>query len=121
MLGINPPEQNYFVFTPDPAWPPLARREDKNYPTTRGYRDLITIDNPLSHSTTITLFVDSYGAYWDKFFGYSFKTATFLQDNGAFDTNLIVQSQSKIVVNEMLERFFNTDDPQRMAAGEGLP
>lgn len=119
MLGINPVEQNYFVFRPDPALPPLVKLEDRSYPTAWGH--VTAFNNPLSYSNSITLFIDSYGEYWQGFLGYSFKTATFFRGNTAFDTNVIIRTHPQIVVNEMLERFVNTEDPQQMAAKDGLP
>jgi hypothetical protein len=121
MLGVDPVERNFYVFKPDLALPQLARHEDSNYPTAWGPKDVITLNNPLSCSNSITLFVDSYGIYWEQFLGYSFKTTTFLQDNRGFDTNLIIKTRPQIVVNEMLERYFNTEDTRQMAAKDGLP
>jgi len=121
MLGINPTEQNYYIFTPGPSLPALRRHEDMNYSTAWGSKRVLAIENPLSNSPSAVFFVDSFGNRWEPFLGYSFKTTTFLEDNRMFDARLITNSHPAIVVNEILERYFNTEDTQRMMAKDGLP
>ncbi len=121
MLGTDVPEKNYYAFTPKPALPKLQSQEDLNFPTTWGMKRVLTLENPDSNSATVVLFTDSFGVSWEQFLGYSFKKTIFLSDNRGFNPQLITASQPNIVINEMLERYFYTEDPQQMQVKDALP
>jgi len=56
-----------------------------------------------------------------QFLGYSFHRIAFVWENREFNASVIVENHPRIVVNEMLERYFNTEDPEEMLARDALP
>jgi hypothetical protein len=121
MLGTDAAEKNYFAFQPTPALPRLYSQENLLFPTAWGNKRVLTQENPGGVPITIVLFTDSFGVSWEQFLGYSFKKTIFLADNRGFSPQLITASQPQIVVNQMLERFFYTEDPEQMLQKDALP
>jgi hypothetical protein len=121
MLGTDAVEKNYFAFNPKPALPRLRSQENLNYPTAWGLKRILTLENPEAASTTVVLFTDSFGVSWEQFLGYPFKKTIFLADNREFNPKIISENKPAIVVNEMLERYFYTTDPEELMGRDGLP
>jgi hypothetical protein len=71
--------------------------------------------------TTAVIFHDSFGNAWQMFLGYSFKRIVFLSENREFNPAVILATKPDIVINEMLERFFNTQDPVELMDRQPLP
>ncbi|HEX9048050.1 MAG TPA: hypothetical protein VF988_13580, partial [Verrucomicrobiae bacterium] len=80
------------------------------------------VENPqlATNPVDVVVFHDSFACAWWKFFGYSFHRTVFVWENHEFNTNVIEQNHPKIVINEILERFFNTEDPNEMLARDAL-
>ena len=121
MLGTETPERYRYTFTPKFSLTQVKSSEDLKYPTGWGLKRLLTLENPASTSMAAVFFTDSFGVAWEQFLGRSFKKIVFLGDNRAFNPQLINATHPKIVVNEMLERFFCTEDPVPMLAKDALP
>lgn len=120
ILGGDAVEKNYFSFQPKPSLPQLHSQENPTYPTAKGNRRVLTVENPGSTSITAVVFTDSYGHAWEPFLGYLFKKTVLLDDNKAFNAKLITENQPGVVVNEMLERYVNTQDPEEMMRRDDL-
>jgi hypothetical protein len=67
------------------------------------------------------IFHDSFGIPWRTFFGDSFERIVFVSEDGEFNPKIIAENHPQVVANEMLERFFNTFDPNELMAKEALP
>jgi hypothetical protein len=65
------------------------------------------------------VFRDSFARAWYPFLGYHFKEVVYIwQDywNAAF----LEREKPEVVINEMVERFFNNADPAELARAENL-
>jgi hypothetical protein len=114
-LGINMTESNAVFFTPKPELPAL----EIFVPDGEHIKDMAFAKNPRGSNLAI-VYHDSFGRYWVPFFGYSFgETDFFWQYN--LDGPLIERKKPVVVVNEMLERFFNVTDPNELSALDALP
>jgi alginate O-acetyltransferase complex protein AlgJ len=121
MLGSETSEKNYFKFTPKPFLPVLNFQTNKDFATPWGPRGLVRIENSAGPKATAIVFRDSFGLAWQPFLGYEFQRVIFLADNRSFDAKLISENPPTIVINEILERYFNTLDPQEMLKTDHLP
>jgi hypothetical protein len=123
MLGSDSPESNYFSLSPKPRLPRLTTHEDPKFQTTWGPRRVLTLENNTSSSNTITIVVfhDSFGLRWHNILGYPFKRTVFLDDNRCFSPTLIQTIRPQIVINEMVQRGINNQDPEEMMAHDKLP
>jgi alginate O-acetyltransferase complex protein AlgJ len=122
MLGSDAPEKNYFSFKPKPsvitpkvcAATNLVSAWDVHKPS------FITESSAASLETAV-VFGDSFGAVWQPFLGCSIKRIVFMSENREFSTRIILENRPQIVVNEILERYFNMQNPQELLTHDGLP
>ena len=122
MLGSDAVEKNYFQFAPGPGLPRLNLHDATN---------VICIWDPHKPSRiaesstpakeTAVIFHDSFGNAWQQFLGYSFKKIVFMSESREFNSGVILESRPDIVISEMLERRFNTQDPNELMAHDALP
>jgi hypothetical protein len=121
ILGAAPPEKNFFTFQPGPALPVLRTNEDRAYKSNWGVKTVLTVDNPAALRRNVVVFHDSYGAAFQKFLGHSFRRSVFEWDNHEFCPALISSNAPDVVINEILERYLHTMDPEEMIAKDALP
>jgi hypothetical protein len=126
-LGFKPPEKNYFAFTPKPplvapeAWviTNIVRNWNPRDPLKVNW--LVENTNLPANPVDMVVFHDSYGRAWRQFLGYSFHRIVFVWEDKEFNSRVITENHPAVVVNEMLERMFNTEDPDEMLAKDALP
>jgi hypothetical protein len=114
MLGSSMVENNAFLFFPKPELPKFTTKQ----PTLEHYKDPGFINNPQAQGRLI-LFRDSFAEAWTPFLGYHFNQVT-TRWQFDLDPAWIERNKPDIVATEMLERFFNTEDPKKMMAKEAL-
>lgn len=122
LIGREPREKNYFFFQPKPGVIAPNVRPATNLVSAWGQPNVGLISEtaaPLAASAVI--FHDSFGIPWQTFFGYSFKRIVFMFERREFNPGVIAQNHPQIVINEMLERYFNALDPEEMMAKDALP
>ena len=114
ILGLGMIESNYFDLIPKPGLPTFT---SKIPPAERTKEPRIT-SNPQAKGRMI-VFQDSYAMNWIQFLGYHFNQVTYLWQ---YDLNpaYIEQDKPDIIINEMNERFFNTEHPSILMAKEAL-
>jgi hypothetical protein len=127
MLGSDVPEKNNFVFTPKPAVVVPMMSVATNLVLRWNMRNTNAIsviaENPAPLAETAVVFHDSYfgkGGWFRLFFGCSFKRVLYVWENREFNPQIIMGNRPRLVVSEMLERFFNTYDPEELMAKEAL-
>lgn len=123
MIGSAGPEANHFKMLPQPgvAMPALHDTPDLKsaWPP---FRVGALSENPATNLTaTAMVFHDSYGLFWRPVLGCCFKRVWYLQDNREFNTGVIGKCHPDIVINEILERYFNTLEVQDILRLEHLP
>ena len=114
ILGTSMVESNAYFFTPDPELPKFTTKS----PTIEHYKDPGFINNPQAKGRLI-LFHDSFAGSWTPFLGYHFNQIT-TRWQYDLDPAAVERDKPDIVVTEMLERFFNIEDPKKMMAKEAL-
>ena len=45
----------------------------------------------------------------------------FVWDNREFNSDIVAANHPRVVINEMLERYVDTEDPDEMLAKDALP
>ncbi len=114
-IGVSMTESNAVFFTPKPELPAL----EVFVPTGEHIKDMAFAKNP--HGGRLAMvYHDSFGRYWVPFLGYQFGEADFFWQYH-LDGPLIERQKPVVVVNEMLERFFNETDPKELSALDALP
>jgi hypothetical protein len=112
---LSQTESNAFFFTPKPELPPL----ETFVPIGAHCMEVATTKNPQGHGLAV-VYSDSFGRRWVPFLGYHFGEVEYCwQDR--LDGRLLESQKPVVVVNEMVERFFNVTDPKRLSAQDGLP
>jgi len=112
-LGSSMTETNAYDFIPKPGIPSFSEKLalDEN-----AGPKLTT--NPKVQGRLI-VFQDSFGRRWIPFMGYNFNKVTYLWQYN-LNPAWIEQDKPNIVVNEMVERFFNTENPKLLMVRESL-
>jgi hypothetical protein len=127
VLDMHPAEKNNYSFAPRP---PLAAPESVvltnivrnwNPRDTSKVNRLVENTNLAAQPVDMVMFNDSFARAWWQFLGYSFHRIVFVWEDKEFNTRIITENHPQVVVNEMLERMFNTEDPDEMMAKEALP
>lgn len=122
MLGSQVPEKNDFVFTPkSTVVAPVNRPATNIISLWDPHKPSVISENPRPLTETAVVFHDSYGFPWQQFLGYSFKRIVFMYENREFNTQVIAENHPQVVINEILERYFDTQDPQELLAHDRLP
>jgi hypothetical protein len=112
---ISKTESNAIILIPKTELP-----EIKTFvPTGSHYQELATAKNPQGHGLAF-VYTDSFGHGWIPFLGYQFGEADFYWQY-PLDGRLIERQKPVVVINEMLERFFNVTDPGKLFAQDVLP
>jgi alginate O-acetyltransferase complex protein AlgJ len=114
-ISINMAESNAVFFTPKPALPALETFE----PAGQLLKDMAFSKLPGKRGRAI-VYHDSFGRYWVPFLGYQFGEVDYFWQYD-LDPKIIEQQKPVVVVNEMLDRFFNVTDPRQLSAKEALP
>ena len=86
------------------AWPPAT--------------DPIITTNPHASGTAI-LFRDSFAGSWATYLSYHFNRIIYIWDY-SWNPELIEKERPQVVIDEMLERFLNLTDPNKLMAEDGL-
>jgi alginate O-acetyltransferase complex protein AlgJ len=121
-LGTDPPETNSFAFQLK-AGRPMPRVQSLAPVDTVWNRHVFQTlaENEAGPEIRAVFFQDSFGVPWIRFFGQCFRRALFVQERNEFNAQTITDNHPQIVVNEMLERYFNTLDPNELTAKDPLP
>ncbi len=114
-LGVSMTESNGVFFTPKPGLPTL----DFFIPVDKHTKDMAFAKNPQGQNRAL-VFHDSFGRFWVPFFGYQFREVDFFWQY-QLDAKLIEPQKPVVVINEMLERFFNITKPAELSALDALP
>jgi alginate O-acetyltransferase complex protein AlgJ len=114
-IRISMAESNAVFFTPKPGLPAL----ETFIPTGEHVRDLAIAKNPHGNGLAM-IHTDSFGRGWIHFLSYQFGEADFFWQYH-LDGPLIEHRKPVVVVNEMLERFFNVTDPRELFSKDALP
>ena len=127
MLSLHPPEKNNFVFAPKPPLVAPQIEVITNIVRNWNARDkakvnkLVENKNPTPKPVDLVIFHDSFARPWWQFLGYSFHRCVFVWEDKEFNSKVVTDNHPQVVVNEMLERMFNTEDPDEMIAKDALP
>jgi len=114
-IRISMAESNAVFLTPKPGLPAL----ETTIPTGEHVMDLATVKNPHGSGLAIVN-TDSFGRGWIQFLSYQFGEVDYYWQYH-LDAKQIGQKQPVVVVNEMIERFFNVTDPKELFAQDVLP
>jgi alginate O-acetyltransferase complex protein AlgJ len=121
MAGLNVAENNFFISLPDAELPTVQTNEFPLSKSAWGVKSFVVVKNPFPLKSSIVIFHDSFGTIWRPYLGYEFKRAVFVLDNHEFNPDLIVKNSPVVVVNQILERLFNTMNPEELLAKDNLP
>jgi alginate O-acetyltransferase complex protein AlgJ len=113
-LGLNLPETTAYFLSPKMEPPPFTT---KLGPTFHNEIPWFTV-NPQAEGK-IVIFRDSFASAWIQFLGYHFNKVTYVWQYH-LDAATIIQEKPRIVVSEMLERFFNVSDPKKLMVKDAL-
>lgn len=121
ILGLAAAERNHFKFQPGPALPALRTVDNPAFKSNWGIKTVFTVENPTPLRRKLVVFRDSFGEAWQPFLARSFQRTVFEVDNHEFSSALIASNAPDVVINEILERYLNTMDPEEMIARDALP
>jgi hypothetical protein len=122
MAGSEAVDKNNFAFAPAAGLPALNIYYAPNIVSTwDAHKPSRVSENPAPAKVTAVIFHDSFGNDWPQFLGRSFKKIVFMSENREFNPAVIVAAQPDLVINEMLERYFNTQDPVELMDRQPLP
>lgn len=122
MLGATSAEKNAGTLLPRPGVTMPSSRPVTNLVLrwqTR-YPDFLS-ENPAPRTETAVVFHDSFGKAWVPSLACSFKRVLFVWDNREFNSDIVAANHPRVVINEMLERYVDTEDPDEMLAKDALP
>ncbi|MEJ0088717.1 MAG: alginate O-acetyltransferase [Limisphaerales bacterium] len=113
-LGASLVESNDYVLIPNPDLPQFTKKMPPH-------------EHPLDPKFTnnsgaryrMIIFQDSFALGWIQFLGYHFNQVSYYWQY-ALDPERIEAEKPDIVINEMNERFFNTQNPKKLMAKEAL-
>jgi hypothetical protein len=115
-------EKNFYSFqTVGPLVAPHLEISSNIFSTWGPHNVGVISESPAPLRVSAVFFHDSFGAYWQAFFGYSFKRVVYINEKREFNTRLIEENHPQVVVVEMLERYFNTLVPEELMAKDALP
>jgi alginate O-acetyltransferase complex protein AlgJ len=121
MIGLDAPEKNYISFKPKPHVIVPEVRETTNFVSAwDSHKPSFISENPGPLLETAVVFHDSFGVAWKPFLGHSLKRIIFMSENREFNLRVILETRPRIVVNEVLERYFNTQNPQDLLTHDDL-
>jgi hypothetical protein len=114
ILGLSMTESNYYDLISKVELPRFITQQPS---FERVHDPRITINSQAKGRMII--FHDSFALNWIPFLGYNFNQINYFWQ---YDLNpaLVEQEKPDIVINEMNERFFNTENPVKLLAKEAL-
>jgi alginate O-acetyltransferase complex protein AlgJ len=115
------PERNLVALAPKPPLQPLKTSTVTNglpRDSAKLVRHMIT-ENPGAQGTAI-LFQDSFGRAWLPFLGYNFEKVLFVWQYN-WNKPLIERERPRVVIDEMVERFLNKEDPRELRRKDDAP
>jgi PHP domain len=122
MIGSDAVEKNNFEVRVHSGLPTLKLFEATNIISAWDiHKKNMISENPEAPARTAVVFHDSFGGAWQEFLGYDFRKIVFMSDNREFNAAAILANQPDIVINEVLERYFNTQNPDELMAKDALP
>ena len=122
MTGSDAIEKNYFEARLRPELPSAKLFEATNIISAWDiHKKSMVSENPGTSARTAVIFHDSFGNAWQQFLGYSFRKIIFMSENREFNSVVISENKPDIVINEILERYFDTQNPEELLAHEILP
>ena len=122
MLGTDAPEINYFSLHAKPSVSaPVVRAATNEISTWDPHKHSMISENPAPLPESAVVFHDSFGVSWQPFLGCCFKHIVYMSDNREFNTRVILENHPQVVVNEILERYFNSHDLKELLAHDDLP
>ena len=114
MLGLTMVESNYYDLIPNKKLPEFTSK----LPPPEHVHDPRCTINPQAKGR-LMVFQDSFALNWIQFLAYHFNQVFYYWQYD-LDPAKIEQEKPDIVVNEMNERIFNTENPVKLMAKEGL-
>ena len=114
-LGVSLTESNAVFFTPKPELPTL----ETLVPVLEHTKDMARTKNSQGRERMV-VYQDSFGRYWVPFFGHQFREVDFFW-RYQIEATQIEGQKPVVVINEMLERFFNIAKPSELSALDALP
>ncbi len=114
-LGVSLTESNAVFFTPKPELPAM----ETFVPILEHTKDMASTKNPQGRERMV-VYQDSFGRYWVPFFGHQFREVDFYW-RYQMEATQIEGQKPVVVINEMLERFFNVTKPAELSALDALP
>ena len=122
LIGKQPAEKYSYTFTSKPGVvAPVVQPAANIVSVWDHHKTSYISENPAPLAVNAVCFTDSFGIAWRQFFGYSFKRIVFMTEHREFNTKVLEANPPQVVVNEILERFFNTFDPETMMQRDDLP
>lgn len=122
MIGSDAVDKNSYEATPSPPLSALKIVEATNIISVWDPHKMSVIaENSAPLKETAVVFHDSFGLAWQPFLGYAFKKIIFMSENREFNSRVITEAKPTVVINEILERYFYTLDPDELLAKSGLP
>jgi alginate O-acetyltransferase complex protein AlgJ len=122
LMGKQMAEHNFYVFKTKPGLiAPEVRLATNIVSAWDAHKQSYISETAAPLTVNAVIFHDSFAIPWRQFFGQSFKRIVFMSEHREFNTKVIEQNHPQVVVNEILERFFNTFDPNEIMAKDGLP
>jgi hypothetical protein len=121
MLGDNSSrETEQVVFTPRPPLKPLEIRiaSERLPKKWRQGSDPVVTENSLCQGKVI-IFRDSFANAWKPFLGYHFREVLYVWQH-EWDVAFLEREKPDVVIDEVVERFFNEEDPVKLMAKDNL-
>jgi hypothetical protein len=114
-VGMKMTEMNAVTLTPKPELPAL----DIFVANSARLKGVAYAKNPRGTGKAV-IFTDSYGHFWTQFMGYHFAEADLIWQYN-LDAPMIERQKPAVVINEMLERFFDVTNPNELQVQDALP
>jgi hypothetical protein len=120
ILGVGAKEPQQVRLTPRPPLPPLAVATvpDRLPKKWRKLTDPVVTENNGTQSKAV-VFRDSFARAWYPFLGYHFKEVVYIWQY-QWDAPFLEREKPDVVIDEIVERFFNNADPRELARAENL-
>jgi alginate O-acetyltransferase complex protein AlgJ len=116
VMGISLIESNTVFFRARPGLPVL---EMSSGPISMTVGGIASTRQRGGHGVAI-VYHDSFGFFWVPFLGYQFGEVDYFWQS-QLDPKIIEQKQPVVVIDEMLERLFDTTDPVKLSVEDALP
>jgi alginate O-acetyltransferase complex protein AlgJ len=114
IMGLSMTESNAYFMFPKPGLPKFTQKTARpDHPKDIKY----TINSQAKGQ--VVFFHDSFARTWFEFLAYNFNQVTYLWQYD-LDPVWIEKNKPDLVVSEMLERFFDIQDPKELMAKEAL-